>query len=100
MRSTIPLLPALTTLVAAGVSAAPVDRGATPHSPFYVPTKWPTVPFDVPESWAGLLPAQPAHLNNETYEYFFWYFESEAKKGKDDLVIWLNGGPGTYTFRL
>lgn len=25
---------------------------------------------------------------------FFWLWGAEDEKGKDDLVIWLNGGPG------
>lgn len=80
---------------AAAVSATPLNIGATSASPFYVPPRWPTVPFPVPESWAGSLPVAPAHLTNQTFDYFFWYFESEQRYGKDDLVIWLNGGPGT-----
>lgn len=94
MRGPVAALASLAWLATLGVSAAPIQRGATNKSPFYVPNRWPTIPFEVPESWSGLLPFPAAH-RKETLEYFFWYFESEAAKGKDDLVVWLNGGPGT-----
>jgi carboxypeptidase D len=52
----------------------------------------PEVPFDVGESYAGLLPISddPA----ETRKLFFWFFPSTQAKTPEEVVIWLNGGPG------
>lgn len=63
---------------------------------YYVGTRWPTVPFEVPESWAGLMPIKEADGNSSSKnDQFFWYFKEETSCGsKDDLVVWLNGGPG------
>lgn len=52
----------------------------------------PGVPFTVSDSYAGLLPITAA--KDEAREFFFWWYPAEGKVGKDDLVIWLNGGPG------
>ena len=52
----------------------------------------PEVNFDVGESYAGLLPISTA--KDESRKLFFWFFPSEAKEASDEIVIWLNGGPG------
>ncbi|CAF0882636.1 unnamed protein product [Adineta ricciae] len=52
----------------------------------------PEVNFDVGPSWAGLLPI--SNKTNESQQLFFWYFPSQSTEGINDLVIWLNGGPG------
>lgn len=51
----------------------------------------PFVDFDVGESYAGLLP-----ISNETDsgEMYFWFFPSDNKLADDEILIWLNGGPG------
>jgi hypothetical protein len=60
---------------------------------FYVNgTTIPDVDFDVGPSWAGLLPISNA--TNESRQLFFWYFPSQSIEGVNDLIIWLNGGPG------
>ncbi|KAA8911783.1 putative pheromone processing carboxypeptidase [Sphaerosporella brunnea] len=61
---------------------------------FYVPgTSIPDVDFDVGESYAGLLPI--SSKPHETRKLFFWFFPSVTGKAPtDELVIWLNGGPG------
>lgn len=60
---------------------------------YYVDGKYiPGVPFEVSDSYAGLLPITAA--KNESREFFFWWYPAEGNVGKDDLVIWLNGGPG------
>jgi carboxypeptidase D len=60
---------------------------------FYVNgTTIPDVTFDVGSSWAGLLPI--SNSTNESRQLYFWYFPSQAAEGVNDLVIWLNGGPG------
>jgi carboxypeptidase D len=55
-------------------------------------TAFPDVPFDIGESYAGLLPISddPA----ETRKLFFWFFPSTQAETKEEVVIWLNGGPG------
>lgn len=52
----------------------------------------PDVPFDIGESYAGLLPISDAP--NETRELFFWFFPTTNPAPTDEIVIWLNGGPG------
>ena len=54
-------------------------------------TGLPDVDFDVGESYSGLLP-----ISNKTHapELFFWFFPSTNPKAKNEIVIWLNGGPG------
>lgn len=52
----------------------------------------PMVPFDAGESYAGTLPVS----TNATDEnrLYFWFWPSENPKAKDEITIWLNGGPG------
>ena len=52
----------------------------------------PDVPFDIGESYAGLLPI--SSNANETRELYFWYFPSTNPAAEDEITIWLNGGPG------
>ncbi|KAF3935065.1 hypothetical protein ABW20_dc0108203 [Dactylellina cionopaga] len=53
----------------------------------------PDVYFDVPESYAGLLPISTK--KDESRKLYFWYFPTTGPRDtQDDLVIWLNGGPG------
>lgn len=54
-------------------------------------TKIPDVDFDVGESYAGLLPISSAKNASELY---FWFFPSANPAASDEIVIWLNGGPG------
>ncbi|CRG86110.1 hypothetical protein PISL3812_03113 [Talaromyces islandicus] len=53
-------------------------------------TNFPSVPFDIGESYAGLLPNTP-HGDSEL---FFWFFPSLNPKAKNEITIWLQGGPG------
>lgn len=46
-------------------------------------------PFDIGESYAGLLPID--HTGKELY---FWYVPTSNPAAKDEITIWLNGGPG------
>ncbi|KIM92983.1 hypothetical protein OIDMADRAFT_46481 [Oidiodendron maius Zn] len=53
----------------------------------------PDIPFDVGDSYAGLLPI--SKNANETRELFFWFFPSRNDAVKDEVTIWLQGGPGS-----
>lgn len=55
-------------------------------------TQLPDVPFDVGESYAGLLPITDD--KNETRKLYFWFFPSQDPKASDEIAVWLNGGPG------
>ncbi|KAI4131863.1 MAG: hypothetical protein LQ347_002799 [Umbilicaria vellea] len=46
--------------------------------------------FSLPQSWAGQI-SVPGTTNDEL---FFWLFAAEDQAQSDDLIIWLNGGPG------
>ncbi|CAO2653855.1 Nn.00g105880.m01.CDS01 [Neocucurbitaria sp. VM-36] len=52
----------------------------------------PEVPFDIGESYAGLLPISDSP--DETRKLFFWFFPSTLSSTPEEVVIWLNGGPG------
>ncbi|WEW55454.1 serine-type carboxypeptidase [Emydomyces testavorans] len=45
----------------------------------------------VPPSWAGRMGVPGVAEGNEL---FFWLFEAEDKSYDNNLIIWLNGGPG------
>ena len=51
----------------------------------------PDVDFDVGESYAGLMPISDAKNASELY---FWFFPSTNPSAKNEILIWLNGGPG------
>ncbi|KAK7431293.1 hypothetical protein QQZ08_002064 [Neonectria magnoliae] len=52
----------------------------------------PEVPFDIGESYAGLLPISQSP--DEERQLYFWFFPSTNPDAGDEIVIWLNGGPG------
>ena len=80
-------------LLAALSLAAKLPHKAKTAKDFFVDGKHiPGVPFAVSDSYAGLLPITAS--KTEDREFFFWWYPAEGKVGKDDLVIWLNGGPG------
>lgn len=54
-------------------------------------TAIPDVDFDIGESYAGLLPISSAPNASELY---FWFFPSANALAGDEILIWLNGGPG------
>ncbi|KAF2114000.1 serine carboxypeptidase [Lophiotrema nucula] len=52
----------------------------------------PEVDFDIGESYAGLLPISDSP--DESRELFFWFFPSTNTNSPEEIVVWLNGGPG------
>ncbi|KAF1832456.1 alpha/beta-hydrolase [Decorospora gaudefroyi] len=52
----------------------------------------PEVPFDIGESYAGVLPISDDP--DETRKLFFWFFPSTREDCVEEVTIWLNGGPG------
>jgi len=55
-------------------------------------TAFPDVEFDIGESYAGLLPI--SNNTNDPNQLFFWFFPSNNPAAKNEVTIWLNGGPG------
>lgn len=53
---------------------------------------FPYVPFDIGESYGGLLPV--SSNPNDTQKLYFWFSPSENPAASNDITIWLNGGPG------
>lgn len=51
----------------------------------------PDVSFDIGESYAGLLPISDKANASELY---FWFVPSLNELAGDEILIWLNGGPG------
>lgn len=51
----------------------------------------PDVSFDIGESYAGLLPISDKANASELY---FWFVPSPNELAGDEILIWLNGGPG------
>lgn len=54
-------------------------------------TALPFVDFNVGESYAGLLPISD---EADVSELFFWFYPSNNPNSTDEVLIWLNGGPG------
>lgn len=54
-------------------------------------TAIPDVHFDIGESYAGLLPISD---KANASELFFWFVPSANELAGDEILIWLNGGPG------
>lgn len=52
----------------------------------------PDVNFDAGESYAGTLPITDDA--SDPNQLFFWFWPSENAAASDEIVIWLNGGPG------
>lgn len=52
----------------------------------------PDVDFNAGESYAGTLPIDGNSSNPN--QLWFWFWPSENPAACDEIVIWLNGGPG------
>ncbi|PVH89092.1 alpha/beta-hydrolase [Cadophora sp. DSE1049] len=53
----------------------------------------PEIPFDAGESYSGLLPISTKA--DESKKLFFWFWPSKNQSVDNEIVIWLNGGPGS-----
>ncbi|CAN8095346.1 unnamed protein product [Discula destructiva] len=53
---------------------------------------FPHLPFDIGESYGGLLPISADQ--NDTQQLYFWFFPSDNPSVGKEITIWLNGGPG------
>lgn len=53
----------------------------------------PTLPFKTKTSWAGNIEITGKTISDKP-SLFFWLWGKDDTKASDDLVIWLNGGPG------
>lgn len=51
----------------------------------------PFVDFDIGEAYAGLLPISD---EDDASELYFWLSPSHNPQADDEILIWLNGGPG------
>ncbi|KAF2418243.1 serine carboxypeptidase [Tothia fuscella] len=61
--------------------------------PFWVNgSSIPDVPFNIGESYAGLLPISDDP--DETRKLFFWFFPSGNPAASNEIALWFNGGPG------
>lgn len=51
----------------------------------------PYVDFDIGESYAGLMDISN---NTDDGQLYFWFFPSTNPLAENEILIWLNGGPG------
>ncbi|KAM0085933.1 hypothetical protein ACKRZS_001734 [Fusarium odoratissimum] len=71
------------------------DTWTKPLPAYYVPsTGIPEVSFDIGESYAGQIPVDWKKTGSKDPKFFYWFFPTVNPAGKDDVVIWFNGGPG------
>lgn len=59
---------------------------------YEVGLRLPNVSFDLPPSWAGNIPV--SDRPRESRHIYFWMFPATGDVGHDDVVLWMNGGPG------
>ncbi|PWN38480.1 alpha/beta-hydrolase [Meira miltonrushii] len=60
---------------------------------YAVGTNIPLLPFKTKNSWAGNIPV-PDTPTLKNGSLFFWLWGQDSSSPGDDLIIWLNGGPG------
>ncbi|KAL8945924.1 MAG: hypothetical protein Q9222_007607, partial [Ikaeria aurantiellina] len=80
------LVPGFSSVIATKLPAPNLNSSATS----YAVRSLPNVVFSLPPSWAGQIPI-PGVSNDEL---FFWLFQGESSRASQNLIIWLNGGPG------
>lgn len=57
---------------------------------FAVGSHIPTLPFRTKNSWAGLIPITPG----KDTSFYFYLWGNDGVTSAEEIVIWLNGGPG------
>lgn len=62
----------------------------------YQVTSLPDVPFDIGEMYAGLIPID---MKNKSRALYF-VFQPTIGEPVDEIVIWLNGGPGLLYYSI
>ena len=62
----------------------------------YQVTSLPDVPFDIGEMYAGLIPID---MKNKSRQLYF-VFQPTIGEPVDEIVIWLNGGPGLLYYSI
>ncbi|KAL8993282.1 MAG: hypothetical protein Q9188_007371, partial [Gyalolechia gomerana] len=62
----------------------------SPNATQFAVHSLPNVTFPLPPNWAGYIPI-PGVGNNKL---FFWLFQAENHNASENLIFWLNGGPG------
>jgi carboxypeptidase D len=53
----------------------------------------PGLDFKIPQSYGGYVSINATNISDDKKLYFF-YTPTDSDEGDDDVVIWLNGGPG------
>lgn len=66
---------------------------------YAVGTNIPLLPFKTKNSWAGNIPI-PDTPTLKNGSLFFWLWGQDSSTPGDDLIIWLNGGPGCSSIGL
>ncbi|KAA6410377.1 MAG: serine carboxypeptidase [Lasallia pustulata] len=85
------LLHFLTVVIACGTENSPnIAASLGTNATRFAVGNLPDLGFELPQSWAGQI-SVPGTTNDEL---FFWLFAAEDQSLSDDLIIWLNGGPG------
>lgn len=70
-----------------------IDPGVPPSLSSCSLRHSPTLPFKTKNSWAGNI-AVSGPTFSQNAALYFWLWGKDDKDAGDDLVIWLNGGPG------
>lgn len=66
--------------------------GSSSNTQYEVGMRLPNTSFDIPPSWAGNIPV--SNRSGESRHIYFWMFPATEGVGEDDIIFWMNGGPG------
>lgn len=66
--------------------------GSSSNTQYEVGMRLPNTSFDIPPSWAGNIPV--SNRSGESRHIYFWMFPATEGVGEDDILFWMNGGPG------
>ena len=84
----LPKAPSLNDRLLRPASTLRLTNATKPFS--VIGTSLPYLHFDIGESYSGFLPIDDDSVN----EYFYWFAPSTDPAAQDEVLIWLNGGPG------